>query len=51
MTPLARIISDEIEKAGPISVSRFMELALGHPRYGYYMNRDPLGAKGDFIGF
>ncbi|MCZ6886330.1 MAG: class I SAM-dependent methyltransferase [Alphaproteobacteria bacterium] len=49
MTPLARIISDEIEKAGPISVSRFMELALGHPRYGYYMNRDPLGAKGDFI--
>ncbi len=49
MTPLARLISDEIEQAGPIPVSRFMELALGHPRYGYYMTRDPLGAKGDFI--
>ncbi len=29
-------------------VSRFMALALGHPRHGYYMTRDPLGAAGDF---
>lgn len=29
-------------------VSRYMALALGHPRYGYYVTRDPLGAKGDF---
>ncbi len=34
---------------GPISVADYMTLALGHPRYGYYMARDPLGAAGDFI--
>jgi NADH dehydrogenase [ubiquinone] 1 alpha subcomplex assembly factor 7 len=33
---------------GPISVERFMALALGHPQHGYYMTRDPLGATGDF---
>lgn len=26
-----------------------MSLALSHPRYGYYMTRDPLGESGDFI--
>jgi SAM-dependent MidA family methyltransferase len=26
-----------------------MGLALGHPEFGYYMNRDPFGADGDFI--
>ena len=26
-----------------------MELALAHPEQGYYMNRDPFGAAGDFI--
>ena len=25
-----------------------MELALAHPELGYYMNRDPFGARGDF---
>eukprot|EP00435_Cladocopium_sp_Y103_P078733 s1_g2472.t1 len=25
-----------------------MDLALAHPKYGYYRTRDPLGAKGDF---
>ena len=25
-----------------------MQLALAHPDLGYYMNRDPFGAKGDF---
>lgn len=25
-----------------------METALGHPEYGYYMRRDPLGEQGDF---
>ena len=27
----------------------FMAVALGHPRHGYYMTRDPFGAAGDFI--
>ena len=29
-------------------IDRFMELALSHPEHGYYMKRDPFGAKGDF---
>lgn len=41
---LIRLIRDE----GPLSVSRYMALCLGHPRHGYYMTRDPFGARGDF---
>ncbi|MBI4030514.1 MAG: SAM-dependent methyltransferase [Proteobacteria bacterium] len=48
MTPLAQIIRKKIETEGPISVGTFMELALGHPEYGYYRTRDPLGRSGDF---
>jgi len=39
-----RILSD-----GPLSLADFMEAALGDPDFGYYMNRDPFGARGDFI--
>ena len=42
---LKRRIADE----GPLSVARFMEDALVHPRLGYYMGRDPFGREGDFI--
>lgn len=41
---LIRLIREE----GPLPVSRFMALALGHPRHGYYMTRDPFGQEGDF---
>jgi SAM-dependent MidA family methyltransferase len=41
---LAALIREE----GPLSVSRYMALCLGHPRHGYYMTRDPFGAAGDF---
>ncbi|WP_294532986.1 SAM-dependent methyltransferase [uncultured Rhodoblastus sp.] len=34
---------------GPISLERFMELALTHPTLGYYTTRDPFGVDGDFI--
>jgi NADH dehydrogenase [ubiquinone] 1 alpha subcomplex assembly factor 7 len=33
----------------PISVARFMALALAHPDGGYYARGDPLGAAGDFV--
>lgn len=49
MNPLEREIRALIESEGPIPVSRYMALCLGHPRYGYYMTRDPLGAAGDFV--
>jgi NADH dehydrogenase [ubiquinone] 1 alpha subcomplex assembly factor 7 len=40
---------EEIRQAGPISIARFMDLALTHPTLGYYARHDPLGAGGDFV--
>ena len=48
MSELEAHIRSLIAEEGPITVERFMELSLGHPEYGYYMNRDPFGASGDF---
>lgn len=47
--PLEREIRRLIKVAGPMPVSRYMQLALAHPQYGYYTTRDPLGREGDFI--
>ena len=30
-------------------IDRYMGLCLGHPEHGYYIARDPLGERGDFI--
>lgn len=49
MTPLEGEIVAEIQANGPIGIDRFMALALGHPRHGYYMTRDPFGMAGDFV--
>ena len=46
---LADYLRRRIEAQGPLSVADFMADALGHPRFGYYMTRDPLGGGGDFI--
>ncbi|GIL40418.1 class I SAM-dependent methyltransferase [Roseiterribacter gracilis] len=48
MTPLGRLLARRIELSGPIPVAVFMAEALGHPAHGYYVTRDPLGARGDF---
>ncbi|MGD1036636.1 MAG: SAM-dependent methyltransferase [Roseiarcus sp.] len=48
MSALGDEIKAMIARDGPIAVERYMELALAHPDYGYYMNRDPFGAEGDF---
>ena len=48
MSALGDEIKGLIAAEGAISVERYMELALGHPDLGYYMNRDPFGAAGDF---
>jgi NADH dehydrogenase [ubiquinone] 1 alpha subcomplex assembly factor 7 len=45
---LARHLARRIEAEGPISLAAFMGEALGHPRFGYYVTRDPLGETGDF---
>lgn len=47
---LVAAISSEITRHGPIPFVRFMELALYHPQYGYYMRR-PDGADHERIGW
>jgi NADH dehydrogenase [ubiquinone] 1 alpha subcomplex assembly factor 7 len=47
-TALGRFVRQLISAEGPISVARYMALALGHPQLGYYATRDPLGRSGDF---
>lgn len=49
MSPLTPIIREKIAATGPISIADYMRLALVHPEHGYYIKRDPLGARGDFI--
>ena len=48
MSALGDQIKLKLANGGAITVERFMELALAHPDLGYYMNRDPFGAQGDF---
>jgi SAM-dependent MidA family methyltransferase len=47
---LIALIRDEIDATGRITFARFMDLALYHPEFGYYMSpiRRP-GRSGDFL--
>ena len=47
---LVTAISSEITRNGPIPFVRFMELALYHPQFGYYM-RKPDGTDHERIGW
>ena len=47
--PLKDIIQREIKEIAPLKLSRFMDLCLMHPEFGYYRQASPIGAKGDFI--
>jgi SAM-dependent MidA family methyltransferase len=49
VTPLEIEIGRIIAVDGPISIARYMALALTHPAHGYYATRDPFGARGDFV--
>ncbi len=49
MNALKQEIAATIAHEGPITLEDYMAICLGHPRYGYYMTRDPFGAAGDFI--
>src|SRR5947207_886548 len=40
---LETLIRQEIQEKGPLSQSRFMELALYHPIYGYYKSHEAVG--------
>ena len=47
---LIAAIASEIADSGPIPFVRFMELALYHPQFGYYMRspQERIGRRGDF---
>jgi len=49
MTELSDILKEKIADTGPISIFEFMEMALAHPKFGYYQKTDPFGKSGDFI--
>lgn len=42
-------IREEIQRLGPISFARFMELALYAPGLGYYEQQHEIGKRGDFF--
>ena len=47
---LAAAIRERIRAGGAMPFVQFMQLALYHPRYGYYTSPDPkLGPAGDFL--
>jgi SAM-dependent MidA family methyltransferase len=47
---VGQIIFEEIRHRGPITFSRFMELALYCPEYGFYEKEaDTVGRRGDFF--
>ena len=48
-SPLERDIRARIAAHGPMPVADYMALCLADARHGYYVTRDPLGARGDFI--
>ncbi len=48
MSALEAHLRDLIAQDGPLTLERYMALALGHPTMGYYITRDPLGLAGDF---
>ncbi|KAJ1643195.1 hypothetical protein LPJ64_005007 [Coemansia asiatica] len=49
MTPLAKHIRDTILATGPISIAKYMQLALTSPVGGYYTRGQVFGRSGDFV--
>ena len=43
------LLYNQIAKTGPLPISQFIEIVLGHPEHGYYRRQNPIGAAGDFI--
>lgn len=46
---LSKFLAETIKSTGPISLASYMRQCLTNPSAGYYSNRDPFGAAGDFI--
>ena len=48
-SPLEAEVRRRLTAAGPMPVAQYMTLCMTHPEHGYYITRDPFGAKGDFV--
>lgn len=46
---LEHILKRRIADQGPLRVSDYMQTALYHPEFGYYVKANPIGAAGDFV--
>ncbi|ANB11614.1 hypothetical protein AWJ20_4435 [Sugiyamaella lignohabitans] len=46
---LAKFLAETINATGPISLANYMKQCLTNPTGGYYINKDPFGAGGDFV--
>ncbi len=50
MTKAEQLVRQEIRRLGPLPFSKFVELALYHPLYGYYNRKTPQrGKAGDYF--
>ena len=47
--PFEQWLRERILKYGPLTVAEFMQHALYHPRFGYYMGGPNIGPRGDFV--
>ena len=50
MTPLHKQLLENLRRSGPVTFSRYMQLCLYHPEFGYYMQEhDRTGVAGDYF--
>ena len=49
MTESEKIIRKEILSEGKISFARFIQIALYHPKFGYYSRINPIGTNSHYL--
>lgn len=49
MNELESLVAERIRRDGPMPFAAFMQLALYHPRHGYYSGGPRTGWRGDFV--
>ena len=49
MTQSEKIIRKEILSEGKISFARFIQIALYHPKFGYYSRINPIGTNSHYL--
>jgi NADH dehydrogenase [ubiquinone] 1 alpha subcomplex assembly factor 7 len=42
------MLHTQIAQSGPLRISQFIEIVLGHKEHGYYRRQNPIGTAGDF---